>query len=608
VRTLPLILAAIEGESLPGYVAGYSHTYQFPPGDMIRALGLDRGSGTARTAGRYGAWLPPAQIEHVATATGIDPATIERMLLSRYAGRVFPQPAEALDAARAAAAQGDEALIRCSRFCRRCLQELGAWMVSWQLRWSFACARHGVLLRRRCPSCGAVPVAVLRESWPRDRDGVLSDPTRCAHRSSRGLCRGRLARADATAVSDATLAAQRLINALLDGEPNPPLAGLELDPPSYLRDLRSLCKIVHRHAPTPAYQRSRAQSGQRLRDDPAELAAVLPTTLTLADLPDPDTLAETLRQLADARYHNDGLTLLLSKTGPMSEPLMTALSRAASRAFWISASRQLGLHPGAHHRRGDLDPRLRPHHVPQLLWADDYHRAIADRFEFDDTTDSHGRRFCSVLLTRMLTPLDWDAAARYLDLPDPTINNAYNRAVAKLRNDNRLPELATHVKRIANQHADSGLIDYNQRRTTLSDWDGIDIECWQLLEPRPRPLPPAGREDEPLRRAQSSLWLWCQLTGGDERAAPIPLRTTRGLSSQTEFIPEVLPTLRDRLLILGDLLITTPAEARSTLHNHLAAAFHKRCDLAANDHLDPIEPPIPDHLRALVGARLSSPR
>jgi hypothetical protein len=575
VRTLPLRLAPIKGESLPGYVARYSHTYRFPPGDVLRALGLDRGSGTTRTAGRYGAWLPPRQIEHVAIATGIDPATIERMLLSRYAGRVFWQPTGALDPARATAAQRPEVLIRCSRFCPNCLDEHGAWLVSWQLRWCFACVAHGVLLLRCCPSCDALPVAALRESWPTDHNGVLSDPTRCAQRSNRVLCRGHLVRADTPTVSDVTLAAQRRINALLDGEPNPPLSGLDLDPLSYLRDLRSLCKLLHRHTLTSAQQWSTAPLGYRLRDDPPDLAAVLPIALALADLPDPDALAETLRQLADERYHNDGITLLISKTGPMSDPLRAALSRAVNRAFWVSASRQLGLHRGAHHRPDDLDPRLGPHHVPQLFWADDYHRAIAHRFEFDDATNWHGRRFCSVMLARMLTPLDWDAAARYLDLPDPFTNNACNLTLAKLRSNNRLGELATRVKRIANQHAQERLIDYKQRRASLADWDGIDTETWHLLEPRPRPLPPWRLVNELPRRAESSLWLWCQLTSGDERAAPIPLRTTRELSDQASFIRDDLPTLRDRLLILGDLLIATPAEARSTLHNHLSASLHK---------------------------------
>ncbi len=117
MRTLPLRLAPVEGESLPGYVARYSHTFQFPPGDVLRVLGLDGGSGIVLAAGRFGAWLRPGQLEHVAFVTGIAPATVERMLLSRFAGRAFRQPTGSLDIALAAAAQGHEVLIRCSRFC-----------------------------------------------------------------------------------------------------------------------------------------------------------------------------------------------------------------------------------------------------------------------------------------------------------------------------------------------------------------------------------------------------------------------------------------------------------------------------------------------------------
>ncbi|MGA2928186.1 MAG: hypothetical protein ABSG43_19755 [Solirubrobacteraceae bacterium] len=81
--------------------------------------------------------------------------------------------------------------------------------------------------------------------------------------------------------------------------------------------------------------------------------------------------------------------------------------------------------------------------------------------------------------------------------------------------------------------------------------------------------------DELPRPAESSLWLSCQLTSDDERAAPITPRTTRELSDQADFIRDHLPTLRDRLLVLGELLNATPAAARSTLHNDLAASLHK---------------------------------
>jgi hypothetical protein len=212
---LPLRLSPVEGESLPGYVARYSHTFQFPPGDVLRALGLDGGSGIVLAAGRYGAWLPSNQLEYVAFVTGIDPTTVERMLLSRFTGRAFEQPAGDLDIALAAAAQGHEVLIRCSRFCPHCLHENGAWLLRWQLGWSFVCVLHHVLLVRRCPSCGTVPKRALRDRWPSDHAGALSDPTRCAHRSRRGLCRGQLARADTPTAGVATLAAQHRINALI---------------------------------------------------------------------------------------------------------------------------------------------------------------------------------------------------------------------------------------------------------------------------------------------------------------------------------------------------------------------------------------------------------
>jgi len=54
VRTLPLRLSPIDGESLPGYIARYSHTFKFPPGEVIRSLGLDGGAGGIAAAGSHG--------------------------------------------------------------------------------------------------------------------------------------------------------------------------------------------------------------------------------------------------------------------------------------------------------------------------------------------------------------------------------------------------------------------------------------------------------------------------------------------------------------------------------------------------------------------------
>jgi hypothetical protein len=432
---------------------------------------------------------------------------------------------------------------------------------------------------------------------------LLTDPGRCSHRPARKLCRTELASTDTVSVADnaALLAAQGRIDALLDGGLQPILAGIQLRPPIYLRDLLTLCNLLDRHAQPPAPGASR--HGRRLHDHPAALAAVLPEALDLADLPDPDALADALRELADRRYRADGQTLLATKTGPMSEQLKAILRRAVSQTVWASASRQLGLHPSAHRRPDDLNPRLQPQHVPQLFWAEDYHREIAELFDFDDFTHWLGRRFCSVLLARMLTPLDWPAAVRYLDFPERFINDGYNTTFAKLRTHGRFDELCRRVKEIGNQHAtEHDLIGYKQRRALLCDWDGIDLDCWHLLQPRPRPLSPFFRTDAPVRRRRASLWLWCELTSGHERAAPIPLPTRRGLSDQTEFIRDVLPTLRERLLILGELLLATPSAARSTLLNRLAAALQQRGYLAQKYYLHTIDPLITSRVLAHVGA------
>jgi hypothetical protein len=168
------------------------------------------------------------------------------------------------------------------------------------------------------------------------------------------------------------------------------------------------------------------------------------------------------------RFHNDGLSLAFSNTGPMSEPLKAALRTAISRAMWASASRQLGLYPGAHHRPHDLDARLELHHVPRLFWPEDYHREIADLLD-DDLAPWHGRRLCSMLLARMLSPLDWDTAARYLHLPEPFTDTGYDTTFTKLRSNDEFTELASRIKRIANQHAKNRLIDYRQGSASPAD-------------------------------------------------------------------------------------------------------------------------------------------
>ena len=50
---------------------------------------------------------------------------------------------------------------------------------------------------------------------------------------------------------------------------------------------------------------------------------------------------------------------------------------------------------------------------------------------------------------RMLTPHDWQAAARYLDFPEPFVNDRYHRIFTALGANGRLYELARRVTRIS---------------------------------------------------------------------------------------------------------------------------------------------------------------
>jgi hypothetical protein len=573
VRTLPLRLAPVEGESLPGYVARYSHIYGFRPGDVIIALGLSHDD-QVTSAGRYGVALSPSQLEGAAFATGIAVEALERMLLARYAGRAFEQMATSTDML-AEAAQAHEVLIRSSKFCPHCLGDHGAWMLRWQLGWSAICPRHRVLLARRCPACETVPKDVLRSRWVSDRHGPLSDPTVCTRRLGRELCRTHLAAVEASSASDEAVEAQRRIDTLLDGGPCPAFAGEQLQPAVYLRCLHVLCKLLAYHAQPPSQaDQPPPRSGRRLFDDPATVTAVLPDALGLADLPDRSALADATREIVENRYHQDGSTLRLGQLGDVPDTLRDTLRQALSEAVWAPPLTRIGLHPRAHRRPTDLDPRLQARHAPQLLWADDYQRQIVELFDFDDFTHWHGRRICSLLLARMLTPLDWDAAVRYLDFPETFINKGYTTTTVKLRAIGRFDELVHRVKQIANQHAEHELIDYKQRRALLAGWAGIDRDTWQLLQPR-QAQNHRWRADMPPRRARASVWLWCQLTSGHERAAPIPMPTDN-LAHQKEFIREALPDLHDRLLILGQFLIATPADARDTIPAGLEATLRER--------------------------------
>jgi hypothetical protein len=126
--------------------------------DVWRALGLARHTGRS-VMPPAGWWLTlsDGKIRSVAAASGLATRSVERMLLSRYAGTALQTGTGLHDLlrvepVRAAAGLG---LVRSrDAACLPCLAEDGAWRTSWCLPWTVACVRHEVYLTRSCPSCG----------------------------------------------------------------------------------------------------------------------------------------------------------------------------------------------------------------------------------------------------------------------------------------------------------------------------------------------------------------------------------------------------------------------------------------------------------------------
>jgi hypothetical protein len=322
VRTLPLRLSPIDGESLPGYVVRYAHTFELPPGEVVRALGL---GDTIREAGRYGVRLSAQQLERVPTATGIDCDQLQAMVLARFAGRAFPQASISAPNAVPTETRVHE-LTWQSRFCPQCLRERGAWLLRWQLSWSVLCTRHELLLARRCRRCGAIPRIGAHAAWPRDHAGELSDPTRCWHRQpQRDLCRAPLTRQKPAATTDiALLPAQRRIDALLDGHLilTPTFAGETLEPAAYLRDLRALSSLLHK-------LQWPFRTSRQLLDQPRALASILPEALRLADLPDKTAFSDALRNQFE-QHHQLLAPIVLDQFSPFRHALQRTATEAAS--------------------------------------------------------------------------------------------------------------------------------------------------------------------------------------------------------------------------------------------------------------------------------------
>jgi hypothetical protein len=150
VRTLPIRLAPVAGESLDGWLFAYAVRLETPLRDFAAATGL--AGGFLRQPARsiaVGKNLPDLQV--TAEATGVDLAGLNGLWapLARYVGAVRVRFV-GWTTRRVALP------LAWSRFCPQCLGADGdRWKIAWRLPWHTTCSIHHRLLVDACPACGA---------------------------------------------------------------------------------------------------------------------------------------------------------------------------------------------------------------------------------------------------------------------------------------------------------------------------------------------------------------------------------------------------------------------------------------------------------------------
>lgn len=144
IRTLPIRVEPVVGESLDSWLEAYASRTGIAWGDLLIALGLDEDTSSRRAGCRRPVLsLTSAQVASVAHATDLAPTVVRSLTLASLVGLANEQGV----ISRAL-------LSRASRFCPRCLDSSGGrWQLWWRLGWAFACGVHHCLLADSCPHC-----------------------------------------------------------------------------------------------------------------------------------------------------------------------------------------------------------------------------------------------------------------------------------------------------------------------------------------------------------------------------------------------------------------------------------------------------------------------
>jgi hypothetical protein len=583
LRRLPFHTRLVEGEAFASYVDRIAVEHECASREVLEAAGVLSAAWASRFFGAYGVMLPRPLLTAFADAAGVEPAAVQGMHLDHYDKRAFslsgfswerPQTLQRVSTR-------EWIYIKGSHACPQCLHESdGAWQLSWKLPYSFACARHRVLLVDRCDRCGRrlgsrAVSRLLRDSIPsphlcRYATRAGGDPIPCGLDLTRArtLKLGRHAAIiDAQVTLDTVLAEDC---GIIGGEGVPAL--------DYLQGVRCLSALILRHA-----------EGVDMASSPRPLREAFASHLERRERARSErTSVRTTGGSANAGPH-----AMSYKGVPTSAALMAAVAPICVRAFARSNTVELGDDLGwLIERILASKPKLLRRHLndlpmPQPLAAaiDDHlrrdapfsvrfgvrgasplrtfstysvdavpqlvPRALAES-EFGEmftTLMPYRLLFCSMALV-MRTGVYRSAGAGEA-LGHPGGKSAQQLAVAELEAKGMSGQFDSAVQRLAERlSGEDASPSFGDRRRAFDSLTYVDRGAWRRICSHSGVG--AGPSD---RRRWAALWLWQLLTSGDYRAAPAFPRTDRWASGYGRFVRDELPPIRGALTAYGEELL-----------------------------------------------------
>ena len=582
--SLPIRLEPVGGESLSGYMLRLSSTYGIPPGDIGRNIGFwpvaqdfDRR--------RSGYKLDPEQVQNISSATGLSEERVQAMTLEHLNGKVFNADPVKQIAKGIPAAIGKRITTWETAFCPVCLKEHGTWLLNWHSRWNLICEAHGCELIESCPGCGKPPSALRRITWPTKKGEVEKDPTCCWWSTGGKLCRLDLKEIQVRPVDFEVLEAHRTLTSMTTGTRTPTMAGEKVDSVAFIADLMGLMYIVRLDetpSKTESTYRSLEGTGQQreIASSREEKIRLLPKAIKLAMLASETELVDAIRKIANNIYTRSSLRLPQLRIFPgHSKPFGDAVGHARETSCYANVSARYGFDKHRHRRPADLDASIEPRHVPQLFWGREFDEEVWSCFDGIDFTRWRARRFCSVILLRMLKPMTWEEGALSLGFPpDRYGHKALTQAMSELRKFGREPDLIEAIKAVANAKASNHeLVDFRELEVQMADWEGVDSETYRYLQPKYNPV--KQHSAHVRQRSFVSTMIWADVTESDETLSKF--WRARGPYEATQFRQKNMHRIGPRFDRLLEIVRENPGSSVQ-LHRGMLIG-----DLATGDEISP---------------------